>query len=63
MGIPSRKASPMPLMACVTPAAGTITSVPIVPPLVRLIPSAAKAAPASCVTRTGWIFSDWLSSS
>ena len=53
----------MPLIACVMPAAGTITSVPIVPPLVRLIPSAVKAAPASCVTSTGWIFSDWLSSS
>src|ERR1035441_2457245 len=45
MGIPSRKASPMPLMACVRPAAGTMTSVPIVPPLVRLIPSAAEGAP------------------
>src|ERR1017187_2641833 len=42
MGIPSRKASPMPLMACVTPAAGTMTSVPIVPPLGRLIPRAPR---------------------
>ena len=34
IGMPSRKASPMPLAACVTPAAGTMTSVP------RLVPAA-----------------------
>ncbi len=62
IGIPSRKASPMPLAACVTPAAGTITSVPRLVPL-RLTASAMKAPPPSWVTSTGVIDSDRASSS
>ena len=44
----------MPLAACVTPAAGTIASVPMPAP-VRLTASAMKAPPHSCATRTGVI--------
>ena len=60
--MPSRNASPMPLAACVTPAAGTITSVPRLVP-VRLTASAMKAPPPSCVTRIGVIEVDLASSS
>jgi hypothetical protein len=63
IGMPSRKASPMPLAAWVAPAAGTITSVPVVPSETRLTPSAMKEAPPSWVTSTGVICSELLSSS
>ncbi len=62
-GIPSRYASPKPLIACVTPAAGTMTSVPIWPSDVRLTASPIIAAPPSWVTNTGRIRFDWASSS
>src|SRR5690606_40982698 len=62
MGMPSRPASPMPLAAWVTPAAGTMTRVPMLS-LVRLTASAMKAAPHSWVTRTGWMLSDEFNSS
>jgi hypothetical protein len=51
IGMPSRKASPMPLAAWVAPAAGTMTRVPVSAE-VRLMPSAMKDAPPSCVTST-----------
>ena len=54
IGIPSRKASPMPLAAWVTPAAGTIRSAPTPAP-VRLTASAMNAPPPSCATSTGVI--------
>src|SRR5690606_6108824 len=62
MGMPSSPASPMPLAAWVTPAAGTITRVPMLS-LVRLTASAMKAAPHSWATSTGWMLSEALSSS
>ncbi len=60
--MPSRKASAMPLAAWVTPAAGTITSVPRLVPE-RLTASAMNAAPPSCVTSTGVMPGDFASSS
>ncbi len=63
IGTPSRYASPMPLIACVMPAAGTMTSVPMRSPLVRLIASAMKAPHPSWVTSTGVMRSDFESSS
>ena len=52
----------MPLAACVTPAAGTISSVPRLVPL-RLTASAMKAPPHSWVTSIGVIVPDRASSS
>jgi hypothetical protein len=66
MGMPSRKASPIPLIACVSPAAGTTASTPMPSPIpseTRLTASAMKAAPPSWVTSTGWMSSDSRSSS
>ena len=63
IGMPSSKASPMPLDACVKPAAGTMASAPIVSVAARLTPSAMKAPPPSCVTSTGVTFAELLSSS
>ena len=57
IGMPSRNASPMPLAAWVTPAAGTISSAPTEAP-VRLTASAMNAPPPSCATSTGVIESD-----
>ena len=54
MGTPSRKASPTPLSAWVMPAAGTMASTPI-ESVARLMASAMKAPPPSCVTSTGVI--------
>ena len=53
IGMPSMKASAIPLAACVNPAAGTIISAPIVSSAARLTASAMNAAPPSCVTSTG----------
>jgi hypothetical protein len=52
----------MPLAACVTPAAGTITSVPRLVPE-RLTASAMNAPPPSSATSTGVMLGDDASSS
>jgi hypothetical protein len=62
IGTPSRKASAIPLAACVTPAAGTITSVPRLVPE-RLTASAMNAPPPSSATSTGVMLADDSSSS
>ena len=47
IGTPSRNASPMPLAACVSPAAGTTTSMPTVDPipLAAPVPNELQALP------------------
>jgi hypothetical protein len=62
IGTPASSASAMPLAAWVSPAAGTMASVPTVPET-RLTASAMKEALPSWVTSTGVIFSDLFSSS
>lgn len=63
IGMPPSSASPMPLAACVRPAAGTIASTPMPPSDARDSPSAMNDAPPSCVTRIGVIDFDALSAS
>src|SRR5210317_1358941 len=54
IGMPSRNASPIPLIAWVRPAAGTTASTRMVSDT-RLTASAMNAAPPSWLTSKGWI--------
>ena len=62
IGTPASRASAMPLAACVSPEPGTRARVPMLPES-RLIASAMYAADSSCVTSTGAMVCEALSSS